>query len=649
MYSIKNGIMYKNGKPMISIGTSYYASYHPEKVTVPEGGDKVGEMKKDIRQMAEAGFTHVRTAAIGKSHWEGDVFCQDTDFTDQMIEEAANHEMATFVRLQGYSMNHRGHEDAQPLNQEGQAVPMNSFVQDTLNHPALNADMDEATRQQALHYAKSREMLGFQIYNEPAMSSRAQPYLFDYHPMTIAAWRKWLVEKGYNTPEEAENMNPPTALPAPGEDVLPYAHWRQFGVENMDAMLCRLNRCAKEAVPASESFTNYVATPVGGQYASCEGDWFGGAKGMDIVGLDLYSQLRGMQFYWTACRLDCVESAAAAQGKHAWIIEYCCRTHMTVQDYEREMMAAIGSGYKGVNYYLWRGDYCGPEIQLGGMIWNNREKTEKYDESVKVNFLVNRWGEQLARCEKLRSGAAILYSLHGAAYCEAADGYGPNRDNKNRWYQRMHARYDELKRAGVTADFIQAEDLERNPLGIKVLFVPYLDAMDEREKAQVSAFARNHPVILDDNRFHPDCGNEMNGYDLISNWCFRTPGTLIAYPQNMHAQFRLPEILEMADVQPKIRAYAKNDALSCQPLLEQNAEKPLLALSLININTNGAPLEKGCVEIDADAFPAFSRCIYADRHCEKELALEIRDGVYRIPISMEKDIAAAFLFLFQEK
>lgn len=102
MYSIKNGIFYKNGKPTITVDVSYYASFHPDKVTVPEGGDRIGEMKKDIRDIAAAGFTHIRTAAIGKAHWEDQVFCQDTAFIDQLIEEAADHGIASFVRLHGF-------------------------------------------------------------------------------------------------------------------------------------------------------------------------------------------------------------------------------------------------------------------------------------------------------------------------------------------------------------------------------------------------------------------------------------------------------------------------------------------------------------------------------------------------------------------
>lgn len=644
MYSVKNGIFYKNGKPTITVGVSYYASFHPDKVTVPEGGDKIGEMKKDIRDIADAGFTHIRTAAIGKAHWEEQLFCQDTAFIDQLIEEAADHGIASFVRLHGYSMNHRGHENARPLNQEGKAVAADSFVQDTLNHPGLNADMDEATRQMARHYAKGRDVLGFQIFNEPHIAWVGHPDQFDYHPLTIAAWRKWLAEKGYCTPEEAAQMNPPAAPPAPGEDPHPYAWFRQFGVENMDAMLCRLNQCAREAAPGSESFTNYWDATLGRRSVSCWGDWFGCAKGMDILSLDIYSQLRGQDYYWTSCRLDSVESAAAAQGKHAWIMEYCCRTHMNVQDYEREMMAAIGSGYKGINYYLWRADLGGPEMQLGGMVWNNREKTKKYDEAVKVNHLINRWGEELARCEKLRSGAAILYSLHGAAYCEAM----PEGERKNPWYRQMYARYIELKDQGVTADFIQAEDLERNPLGIRLLFVPCLEALDEQEKAWVSAFARKHPVILQDNRFHPDCGEEMNGLSLISDWCHR-PSTKRYAPQELRSAFRLPELLDFAGIYPAVRAHARRNALACQVLMEQGAAHPLLALSLLNISTNGEPLENGCVEIDTAAFPAPARCVYADRHGEQELSIRRDGGVYRISVPMEGDIAAALMFVYPQK
>ena len=75
MYQIKNGILYRDGKPTLGIGVSYYASYHPEKRTLPPGADAIGEMRLDVRDMAQAGFNHIRTAANGAAHWEGNTFC----------------------------------------------------------------------------------------------------------------------------------------------------------------------------------------------------------------------------------------------------------------------------------------------------------------------------------------------------------------------------------------------------------------------------------------------------------------------------------------------------------------------------------------------------------------------------------------------
>ena len=87
MYCIKNGILYKNGKKEFVLGESYYPSFHPSKFPVPPEGDRYGEMKKDLRMMREAGFNHVRFAALGNVSLgeDGDV-CVDTPFIDDMIE-----------------------------------------------------------------------------------------------------------------------------------------------------------------------------------------------------------------------------------------------------------------------------------------------------------------------------------------------------------------------------------------------------------------------------------------------------------------------------------------------------------------------------------------------------------------------------------
>lgn len=641
MYKIKNGVLYQNGRPTLALGTSYYASYHPLKVTVPPEGDKFGEMRRDVRDIALAGFNHIRTCANGAAHWAGDRFCLDTAFTDALVEEAAKNGLCSFVRIQGYSMNQRGHENAQPVDQHGEAGQTTGFVQDTLNHPALNRDADEATRQQAAHFAALPEMLGFQIFNEPAMSRRGDLHLYDYNPLAIAAFREWLVRKGYKTAEEAAALEPPRDYPGPGEAGGLFSLWRQFGSENMSAMLCRLNAQAREAAPGSESFTNFVSTPLGRPGSSCEGDWFACAPGMDILGLDLYTSQRGEDYYSVARRLDEVESAAAAQGKHAWIIEYCCRTHMTVQDYEGEAYAALGSGYKGINYYLWRADLGGPEVQLGGMLWNDRSKTQKFDEAVRFNHMLLREGEKLAACEKLRDGVGILYSLHGAAYYETAQGYG-----RNHWYQNFNARYAELKKAGITADFIQAEALARNPLGVRLLFVPCLEALDEKEQAQVAAFAREHAVVLESNAFHPACGETVNGVSVVSNWCYRPAGTLGGSDEKIRARFRLPELLRIAGIRPVFRAAAQEDSLGFGFLKSQGEGAPYFVACLVNIQANAAPARAGRLYFDETRTGEICRAEYVDRLGTRPLSIQRGDGQSFVALPDLEQTGGCLVYLY---
>ena len=44
MYSMKNGILYQDGKAVFCVGLSYYPSYHEKKVPVPETCDRVAIM-----------------------------------------------------------------------------------------------------------------------------------------------------------------------------------------------------------------------------------------------------------------------------------------------------------------------------------------------------------------------------------------------------------------------------------------------------------------------------------------------------------------------------------------------------------------------------------------------------------------------------
>ena len=612
-FALQNGILYKDGKPTFAVGTSYYASFHPGKRTEPEGTDPYPNMRLDVRDIAAAGFNNIRTAALGEKRWEGETLVSDTAFTDAIIAEAAAHDVAMIVRLNGYTMDFRG-GDSRPLDSQGRPLPplpvAHCFIQQTLYDDGLNRDTYEGTRQLAAHYGARNGVIGFQIYNEPVIhfSSRETGTMyFDYRPETVAAFRRWLAEKGYMSAEDAQKTEAPVPPTKTDAEWRIWGLWHLFCTESVDALLCRANAAAREGAPGKESFTNFIGLPVSEQ-GVIAGSWFGCAGGMDILGWDVYMPLRGEVFYTVMSQLDSVENAAAAHGKHAWLPEVTCRTHMTVEDYERQAYAGVAAGYKGISWYLWRGDLGGPEVQLGGMVWNNRSKTAKFDEAVKVNRMLQKYGEAIVTADRIRDGVGILYSLYAASQTE--------RDS--RWSERMEARYAELKKLGVTPVYVDAESLAENPLGVRLLFVPDYDTLSSREKTEVDAFAKNHAVIVDLNRFAPACGNEMYGVSTQSNWCFPTPGTAAGTNVDRRGRFLMEELLEIASVRPLFRVSAQSGRLECGALVNKDAGYYLV--SCVNIATDGSPAKGGKLSVLREA-GEMREALYIDRAREQPIAI----------------------------
>lgn len=627
VYQIKNGILFKDGKKRIALGTTYYGSYHPGKWPVPPDGDRIGEMVRDVREIAEAGFDHIRLAAFGEARWEGERFAIDTAFQDEMVREIARNGMCSFVRLQGYSMNHRGHLGTEPVEEKGGRVPVVGFLHDTLNHEELNRDAEEATRQQASHFASLPEVMGFQMLNEPAYSYESRFY--DYNPRTIEAYRRWLAETGRLSQEEAVRAEPPRRRPYYDEEPAPWVNWRVFNTLNLSATLARLNQKAREGAPGTESFTCAMPCPMQAWAYTLGEGWFSIAEGMDILGMTQYMPFRGEAYYFSSQVLDGLESAAAVQGKRAWMIEFCCRTHMVAEDYQRQMYTALGCGLKGINYYLWRADAAGPEEQLGGIVWNNHEKTVKFDDVIATNRLVNRLSEELASAEKVRDHVVILYSLDAAGWWDAMEGGKNPHSDRSRWYLYMQELYASLKKAGLTADFVRAQDLERSPLDTRLLLLPSRLGLSKREEEQVAAFAKTHAVCeygtgqgWSGFMFHENCGREMNGFSLYQNWCFRPPKPVQRW------WFRLPEVLRIVGISPMFTVEAEQDALGFGYL--GNPEAGYYYGCLTSLDSWNAPVENGRIHVDESRT---GKVLGAVCHTHaSEVICRVEGGVISLPV-----------------
>jgi hypothetical protein len=487
-YSIVNGVLHHDGKPQFALGQSYYPSYHQQKVPVLESGDRIGEMLRDLRMMKEAGFNIVRMAALGQVETDGDDVRVRFDLPDAFCRECEKQDLAAMIRLQGYSMNLRGFDDATMLKEKGEKMPFNWgwFVRNSLNHPGIYEDNVRGTVESARHFADFPAVTSFQIYNEPAYPTEG---FYDYHPYTLERFAKWCRDKGLPAFEA------PRRRPVAGEDAAPWTYWRLFQQERLNEFLCDMGRRAREGYAAPANLTCHMGCPVTPGAAIRGEDYFATAEGMDILGITAYTVNRGPSFHQASMVLDACESAAATFDKRAWLIEYNARTDMPPQEWPRETYAAVGRGFKGILYYQWRADYPfadGPEPEGFGMLFNDGRKASSYDIGIATNRMLTKLSTQLATMEKLRDGVGILYSNYANARSDATDNgaaYAVSECHE-RSILAMRRCYTLLNRRGLTVDFARACDLERNPLGIRVLLLPFAEGLSGEELDRIEAFEK---------------------------------------------------------------------------------------------------------------------------------------------------------------
>lgn len=480
MYALKNGVLHQDGKPIIAMGQSYYPSFHEAKYPAPPWADRVGLMKEDIRLMREAGFQFLRVAALGDVTLEGDAVRVRTDFIDSLLREAHDKGMATSIRLQGYVMNLRGYDDYLMRNEKDEPMEAywSAFMRSSLFHKGIVQDNKEASQALARHFEEIPGVVSYQIYNEPHY-----PYngIFDYHPMTLAAYQAWRAARGL-PPQE-----PPRRRPAKGEDPEPWIQWRLFSMRAMSDFLNNTAQAVKEAAPEKETYTCMTAAPVGNELMASGIDYFDDAEGMDTVGITSYISQEGADSYAAAYQFDMAECAAALQGKHAWTIEIDARTRMPGRKTHEEVYSLLAAGHKGIVFYEWRGDYPDqgtPNPDNCGFIFNDGRKTEHYDRSVAMVRFVNRHSTLLASAEKQRDGVGLLFSQHAAAYGDAFMSGSIN----CAVHQSIQA-YRELRKAQATVDILCARHLKENRLGIRLLLVPCeKNWLSQEEIRQIDAF-----------------------------------------------------------------------------------------------------------------------------------------------------------------
>ena len=521
-YCLKNGILYIDGKAVFGIGSHYYPSYHPKKVPVPENGDRFGEMKRDFADMKAARVNIVRTAALGTFSEKGDVINGSFPLGEAIAEELEKNGIALTVRLNGYDNGINEYPDEKMLDENGKPLEncWSQFITNSVCHEGAKNDNARVTRACADFFGRFKNVVGFQIFNEPAFPCDG---FYDYNPSAIEEYRKECARAG------ARNTEPPRRRPFYDEDPEPWIRWRLFNSEKFNDYLNFLAENAKSRKPEAETFTCMTCCPVQIGSSMRGADFFRVAEKMDVVGITLYLDCKGAFYYEHSRVMDYAESAAASFGKHFWLIEYNAKTDMSARDFEVETYAAIGSGVKGIMYYQWRGDYVfgdSPEPNGFGMVYNDRAPTAKYSSALKMHDLLYRAGGKIVCKERVKQGVGILHSEHANAYYDAICNGGIKRawDGKEADVFSIMNVYRKFKREFVSLCAVRASELDKLPFKLGALIVPAENGLSDEEKADVSLFKKRggevfyYDEYLDSFKPSDFCGRWLEAYEIVDRY-----------------------------------------------------------------------------------------------------------------------------------
>jgi len=564
--------------------------------------------------MSDAGFNVVRMAALGEIKLlDNDNIYMNFQFIDEMLKEASKNSLASIVRLQGYSINLHGYENATMQNQKGEEMPFywSWFVRNCLNHPGILEDNEFVTKKSAEHFGKFKDLIAFQIYNEAAYPTKE---FYDYNPYTIKAYRKWLIKNGLKTEDEAENYEPPKRRPYYNESPDDWINFRIFNTERMSNFLCSLSRIAKEASQGVETLTCHMSSPFTYGCAIRGEDYFDIAEGMDIVGITHYIESFRPDFFLASLVLDGAESAAAIYNKNAWLIEYNARTECTLSEWQRETYNAIGSAFKGIIYYQWRADYPfedAPEPNGFGMLYNDGRKTEKFDGAVKMTKLVDSLSPYIAESKKVRSHVGLLYSKHANAYFDARDNGDIEsvykcKDRNIEFTRRI---YTILKKQGITPDIVRSRDLLDNPLDIDVLFVPSIEGLCETELKEINEFAISKAVFI--------YSVKGDGFVINEN-CEKLSEK---YNIKLNKVYSAKSLLSILGILPAAKVDCSLDSISCGVIEGKNEYGSHYLISLTNYDDFERPVNDATLFISKKIANQVSKAIFITPDMRVDLKL----------------------------
>jgi beta-galactosidase len=500
-------------------GASYYPPHHDP-----------SDWERDVRRMAAAGLTVVRTAELLASWDRIEKEPRQPDFAwlDAFFDLCEKHDLKVLLGTGACNppIWMRGeYPDLQIVSRDGVPYPTGGmWGWACINHPAYLEESDRYLLQLIARYRDRAALMGWQIHNEPGypfIPRKGQdPDWYDYNPYTVAAFQTWL-ERKYATIDALniawrwdpthhqyrsfDEIPAPRVLPSEWGVIGAWLDWRAFTVDNWTSLVQRQHEFIKAHDPTRLTTTNLMgeATDTTGRLGV---DPWKLAEVVDAIGFDLYPGLkehgvpeRGREpagRHFVSWFLDFGRSTALHAGKAFWLPEMESgpldgwvkgpRYTTRARDIRRWALEALGHGASMILYQGYREWNCIP-IHWGALVDLHGEPTERYEAAAQLGVLFREHAELFTQARPVRAQVALLYNHSNVLAVSGLDAS----DFMRRGLMGAH---EMLWRQGHPVEFVTPERVLDAPY--KALLLPFAVQLSAEFCAALKTFVERGGILL---------------------------------------------------------------------------------------------------------------------------------------------------------
>lgn len=462
-------------------GTAYYPDAWPEE-----------DWRADLLAIRAAGLTTVRWGEFSWSWWERHPGRFDFAATDRFVDLCGELGLELILCTPTATPPPwiiSGHPDFL-MRDQFDRPHLGPRHYGCWNHPGYRAAVERIVERLATRYRDVPHLVGWQIDNEPNIGECNNGNLYDYHPLTIAAFRAWL-EARYVTVEALDRawvgnfwsravggfdqVDPPR----PRFGVVNHSAWLDwvaFRAENLAGYVAWQRDLLRRHCPGVSVGTNIPDVKPTAMIELGQDYWLQ-ARGLDWAGTDLYAFRKDArrEDRFLAYEVDLMRSALTSDGARFLIMETQAGPHNVPwkmgfvgghfgpEYLERTSQLYARHGAEGVCYFLWRPWTTGVECGMNGVVDVDGSPTER---SLALPGIVARARARMAEREA-RPRALLHYSAPAIALCQIND---PERA-ADQAIPGWHALLDE---AGFAVDALDDAGLQRRAWRPEdVLVLPY--------------------------------------------------------------------------------------------------------------------------------------------------------------------------------